>query len=97
MKRLLILWISLSMYSGLVAQETTLTDPGSYFGFRPGADRKLFSYEELIAYLQKLDEESPRISMQQIGKSPTACRIFPRSWRTNSILLSQSPPHLSCL
>jgi hypothetical protein len=47
-----------------------MTAPDDYFGFEPGADRKLFTYEKLVSYLQQLDAESPRIKMVQIGESP---------------------------
>ena len=52
------------------AQKTTFTTPESYFGFTPGDDRKMFDYEGLISYLKKLDEESPRLKLVEIGKSP---------------------------
>ncbi len=52
------------------AQKTTFTTPESFFGFTPGDDRKLFDYEGLISYLKKLDEESPRLKLVEIGKSP---------------------------
>ncbi len=52
------------------AQKTSFTTPESYFGFSPGTDRKMFDYEELISYLKKLDEESPRLKLVEIGKSP---------------------------
>ncbi len=52
------------------AQQSGFTSPEEYFGFRPGDDRKLFDYEELIAYLQKLDDESPKLKLEEIGKSP---------------------------
>ncbi len=44
--------------------------PVDYFGFEPGSDRNLFDYEQLIKYLQKLDNASPRLKMIEIGKSP---------------------------
>ncbi len=44
--------------------------PESFFGFVPGSDRNLFDYEQLVAYLQKVDEASPRMKMIGIGKSP---------------------------
>ncbi len=44
--------------------------PESFFGFVPGSDRNLIDYEQLIAYLQKVDEASPRMKMITIGKSP---------------------------
>jgi hypothetical protein len=52
------------------AQKTGFTTPESFFGFTPGDDRKMFDYEELISYLKKLDEESPRLKLVDIGKSP---------------------------
>ena len=44
--------ITLLMVLELMAQQK----PADYFGFQPGSDRNLFTYEELISYLQKLDE-----------------------------------------
>lgn len=44
--------------------------PKDYFGFEPGTDRMLVDYEQLIGYLQKLDEASTMVKMQEIGKSP---------------------------
>ena len=44
--------------------------PKDYFGFEPGTDRMLFNYEQLIGYLQKLDEASGMVKMVEIGKSP---------------------------
>ena len=55
---------------GLVAQEGSITKPADYFGFEPGSDRNLFTYEQLIKYLQKLDSESGRIYLEEIGSSP---------------------------
>ncbi|OFX88093.1 MAG: hypothetical protein A2W99_10905 [Bacteroidetes bacterium GWF2_33_16] len=54
----------------LLAQQTTIPTPESYFGFKPGTDKMLFNYESLTAYLLKLDESSPMVKMIQIGKSP---------------------------
>ncbi len=44
--------------------------PKDYLGFEPGTDRMLFDYEQLIGYLQNLDEASPMVKMEEIGKSP---------------------------
>jgi len=55
---------------GVVAQNASLTKPGDFFGFEPGSDRNLFTYEQLISYLQKLDGESDRIYLEEIGSSP---------------------------
>ncbi len=55
---------------GVSAQNGSMTVPADYFGFEPGSDRNLFTYEQLIAYLQVLDGQSPRIKLEEIGTSP---------------------------
>ena len=67
-KLLLIVSMALSLF-GLMAQETSLSKPADFFGFEPGSDRNLFTYEQLIGYLQKLDGESERIYLEEIGSS----------------------------
>ncbi len=47
-----------------------LKTPSDFFGFQPGADRMLFDYEKLIAYLQLLDESSAQLKLVNIGESP---------------------------
>jgi hypothetical protein len=54
----------------LIAQEVNLPVPADYFGFKPGTDRELFTYEQLVGYLQNLDDASGKIKMVQIGESP---------------------------
>jgi hypothetical protein len=44
--------------------------PEVFFGFKPGSDGNLFTYEELVQYLKKLSEQSPRIRMVENGSSP---------------------------
>jgi hypothetical protein len=58
------------------SQGSTLTEPAGYFGFQPGSDRNLFTYEQLISYLMKLDGESERIHMEEIGKSPEGRSMY---------------------
>jgi hypothetical protein len=70
MKRIFLILLPALALAGLAAQESNVTAPDAYFGFEPGTDRKLFTYEKLISYLHQLDEESPRIKMEQIGESP---------------------------
>jgi hypothetical protein len=43
--------------------------PKDFFGFEPGTDRMLFNYEQLIGYLQKLDDASGMVKMVEIGRS----------------------------
>lgn len=50
--------------------QTIIPTPESHFGFVPGTDRMLFNYEDLISYLEKLDQVSPMMKMEKIGVSP---------------------------
>jgi hypothetical protein len=74
-KHLLILAMLCMFYmpSG-VTQE--VPEPTDFFGFEPGADRMLFNYEPLIAYLQELEKVSDRIELREIGNSPMGKPIY---------------------
>ncbi|HID39442.1 MAG TPA: hypothetical protein EYP36_07995 [Calditrichaeota bacterium] len=43
--------------------------PEKFFGFKPGADRQLFDYEQLVDYLKQVDAASDRIQMKPFGES----------------------------
>ncbi len=53
-----------------VLAQGTIEKPADFFGFKPGADRQLFTYEKLIDYFKLLDSQSPRLKMFRIGTSP---------------------------
>ena len=44
--------------------------PKDFFGYKPGSDRMLMDYNELINYLKKLDQASSELKMFKIGESP---------------------------
>src|SRR4030067_734912 len=44
-----------------------LTSPQEQFGFEIGADYMLVNYTQLLAYWQRLDRESDRLTLQTIG------------------------------
>lgn len=50
--------------------------PEQYFTFKPGADGMLIDYESLIHYLEKLDNDSPRVKLEKIGFSPMGKPMF---------------------
>jgi len=70
MKRTFLTLLLALAIGGMAAQQTSITAPADYFGFEPGTDRKLFTYEKLISYLRQLDEESSRIKLEKIGETP---------------------------
>jgi len=68
MKKKIISLLSLSLIFLpfiLIAQ----TPPEDFLGHKVGADRKLADYNQIQAYFQKLDQESPKIKVLTIGKS----------------------------
>jgi hypothetical protein len=68
MKRTILAFI-LALLSGYIYTQNPVT-PEKFFGFVPGTDRMLFTYEKLIDYLVALRGKSDRLSMIEIGKSP---------------------------
>ena len=54
---------------GLGAQAPKVTTPVQEFGKELGADYFLINYQQLMAYWKKLDAESPRITIEDIGKT----------------------------
>ena len=46
-----------------------ITSPEQAFGFKPGTDRKLADWKELVAYYQQLAKQTDRISYEELGKT----------------------------
>ena len=51
------------------AAQPRLTSPKEHFGFNIGDDYQLANYTQYEAYLKKLDQESDRMKVVEIGKS----------------------------
>src|SRR5215831_184250 len=49
--------------------QTRITTPREQFGFNIGDDYLLANYTQYADYLKKLDRESDRLTVQEIGKS----------------------------
>jgi hypothetical protein len=73
---------------GLPAQ-SPLPTPESVLGFRVGADFKLATYEESIAYFRKLDAASDRLTLIEIGRTTLG-----RPWQ---VALVSSPANLAAV
>src|SRR6266478_1830908 len=52
-----------------IAQIKTVPAPEDVLGFRPGDDRKLASWAQVVEYFQKLAAASDRVRFEEIGKS----------------------------
>src|SRR5262245_53969586 len=51
------------------AQAPNVTSPRQFFGFNIGDDYQLATYTQLAEYWQKLDKESDRMRVVEIGKT----------------------------
>jgi murein tripeptide amidase MpaA len=49
--------------------QSSLPTPESVLGYRVGADYRVATYDETVAYFHKLDAASDRMTMMQAGKS----------------------------
>jgi zinc carboxypeptidase len=52
-----------------LAQNKTIPAPEDVLGFRPGDDRKLASWAQIVDYFRKLDAASDRVKFEEIGKT----------------------------
>ncbi len=68
--------LAIALWSLSIICQGQVTTPKDFFGFQPGTDGKLFNYEMLISYLQKLETESPMIKMFEIGESPMGKKMY---------------------
>jgi len=71
-----ILLFILVVFFGIQLNAQNLQTPEQFFGFKPGADRMLFTYEKLIDYLKMADKNSDKLKLVEIGTSPMGKPIY---------------------
>ncbi|MGH9176303.1 MAG: M14 family metallopeptidase, partial [Vicinamibacterales bacterium] len=57
------------LLTAIVGAQSRITTPKEEFGFNFGDDYQLATYQQLVAYWRKLDRESDRMALQEIGKT----------------------------
>jgi hypothetical protein len=72
-----------------IQSSRTIPTPESVFGFPVGADYKLFTYDQSIAYFRKLAAASNHIKLIQVGKT-----AFGKDW---TVAIISSPENLAKL
>jgi hypothetical protein len=55
--------------AAMAAAQQAVPTPESVLGFRPGDDFKLATYEESIAYFQRLDAASDYLELREVGRT----------------------------
>ena len=48
---------------------SSVTSPEKFYGFKPGEDRKLARWDKIVKYFQRLDGESDRIKVVNLGET----------------------------
>ena len=56
-------------FTAAAASAQTITTPKQHFGFDIGDDYQLATYTQFVAYWQKLDKESDRMKVVEIGRT----------------------------
>jgi zinc carboxypeptidase len=59
----------LSQSLSATGADATIPAPEEVLGFRPGDDRKLASWSQVLTYFEKLDQASDRVKLDTLGKS----------------------------
>lgn len=68
MKKILSVFIFVHLWTILIFAQT-VPAPKDVIGFTPGDDRKLASWNQILEYFQKLEDTSPRVKFEAIGKT----------------------------
>jgi len=78
-RQLVLLLAAICLFQILVATETSaqqraqsashIPAPEEVLGFRPGEDRKLASWKQVLTYFEKLDQASDRVRFEALGKT----------------------------
>lgn len=67
--QLILFACAVSLTAQQVSSAKTLPAPEDVLGFRPGDDRKLASWQQIVEYFKKLDAASERMRFEELGKS----------------------------
>ena len=67
--RIRVLVCALVLAAAASAGAQTITSPKQQFGFNIGDDYQLATYTQFVEYWQKLDKESDRMKVVEIGKT----------------------------
>jgi hypothetical protein len=61
--------LALALVTAPADSRATVTSPQEQFGFNIGDDYHLLTYSQLMDYWRKLDEQSPRMRLVEMGKT----------------------------
>jgi len=59
----------LVVFPCFLSAQNTVPTPESVLGFKPGADFRIFTYEEGIDYLRRVEEATDRLELIEVGRT----------------------------
>jgi hypothetical protein len=62
-------FISLLIFVAAGLAAAPIKSPSEFLGFEVGADRKLADYRQIVSYFRMLDQASPRVELENLGKT----------------------------
>jgi hypothetical protein len=68
--------VSLSMVVAAAAGAAEIPTPSAFLGVAVGADRTLADYRQIAAYFAMLDQASPRVEIEALGKTTLGEEMF---------------------
>ena len=74
--RRLALVLACLLTSAVAQAQSSIPTPESVIGFVPGAEHKLATYEQTIAYFKKLDAASDYMTLMEAGMTPQEALDF---------------------
>ncbi len=78
MRKIAVLSVFFLVLAGALAFPAAdhIPTPESVFGFKPGADDRLLTYDQVIAYLRVLDAASPYLQLAEAGKTSQGRTVY---------------------
>jgi hypothetical protein len=61
--------LALALAASAAAAAPALPSPESVLGFRPGADRQLADWTQIVDYFRRLDAASDRVRVEEVGRT----------------------------
>ncbi|TKJ30850.1 peptidase M14 family protein [bacterium (candidate division B38) B3_B38] len=72
----LLIALMVSLFSAGIVSAQKIPSPEEFFGFKMGTDYKLARWDKIVEYFYLLDKNSPKIAVQELGKSTEGNRFL---------------------
>jgi len=63
------LYVLALLFCSFILTADEVPDPETFFGHKPGADKKLIRWDQIVSYFEILDNNNSRIEVRELGKT----------------------------